>query len=96
MVSFSGSQLEHWQECRGDWTKKQLFHMDGWLGPDISQKGTTNCETTLSVNNVTFIVDPPSECAPSSHCILSFHSHIHHFTLSTFMILCLMDETDAI
>mmetsp|Transcript_28659 Transcript_28659/g.33849 ORF Transcript_28659/g.33849 Transcript_28659/m.33849 type:complete len:236 (+) Transcript_28659:70-777(+) len=46
------------EECEEDYSKKGKYHIDGWIGPDTIEKGSTNCEIQLSIGSTDFVINP--------------------------------------
>ncbi|GAM24167.1 hypothetical protein SAMD00019534_073420, partial [Acytostelium subglobosum LB1] len=47
-------------ECDDDWKHHHEYHIDCWIGSDSIQRGTTDCEVALTLNETKIIVNPPN------------------------------------
>jgi len=56
------------QECIQDWNKKQKYHFDLWMGPDIATPGPylITCEDAMTLSKVNVEINPPNNYQVSS------------------------------
>jgi len=62
------------EECITDWVTRGKYHVDGWLGPDTIEHGSTDCEVQLTLSATTITLNPADNHAVDTTPLFSCNS----------------------